>query len=428
VGPEPDEAAQAARDASLARLPFDQDRDRLDYVPPIAIVSTRDEEYAACKCTGGVMPNNFAPSPVTEAIRDDDVAKDEYELALEQDIEDEALLEDPGARKFSISSYGADYTVDSLVKRMRGGAFKIPEFQRKFVWTLKHSSKFIESLLMGLPVPGIFLYKEADTNEHLVIDGQQRLLTLQKFYDGFFNDKKFRLVGVREPWLNKTYDELEPADVLKLDDSVVHATIFKQDRPADVLDSIYFVFERINSGGIRLSPQEIRNCISYGPFTEMIKALNHYRPWRQVFGPLNNRSKDEELIVRFFALYVDGGAYVRPMNKFLSDFSDKMNKTPAARLTDLQEVFVRSIDVVATNIPRAFRLVRALNAAVFDSVMVGIAKRIADDRPVDSLRVLAAYNELLKNSDYRQSCERATATEENVRTRLNAAITTFAAV
>jgi Protein of unknown function DUF262/RiboL-PSP-HEPN len=115
------------------------------------------------------MPNNSAPSPATPAIRDDDVAKDEYELALEQDVEDEALLEDPGARKFSISSYGADYTVDSLVKRMRDGAFKIPKFQRKFVWTLKHSSKFIESLLMGLPVPGIFLYKEADTNEHLVI-------------------------------------------------------------------------------------------------------------------------------------------------------------------------------------------------------------------------------------------------------------------
>ena len=133
------------------------------------------------------MPNNS--SPVAEAIRDDNVSKDEYELALEQDIEDESLLEDPGPRKFSISSYGADYTVDSLVKRMRGGAFKIPQFQRQFVWTLKHSSKFIESLLMGLPVPGIFLYKEAETGRHLVVDGQQRLRTLQYFYNGLFLDK-----------------------------------------------------------------------------------------------------------------------------------------------------------------------------------------------------------------------------------------------
>ena len=372
------------------------------------------------------MPGN--PAPAAVAIRDDDVAKDEYELALEEDVEDEALLEDPGSRKFSISSYGADYTVDTLVKRMRGGAFKVPEFQRKFVWTLKHSSKFIESLLMGLPVPGIFLYKEADTNEHLVIDGQQRLLTLRMFYDGLFKDKKFRLEGVREPWLHKAYDELEPADVLKLDDSIVHATIFKQDSPADVLDSIYFVFERINSGGIRLSPQEIRNCISLGPFTNMIKELNHYQPWRRVFGPVNNRSKDEELIVRFFALYVDNSTYVQPMNKFLNDFSDKINKEPPGKLSEFRDVFIRSIDVVASSIPRAFRLERALNAAVFDSVMVGLAKRITTNRALDGARVLPAYNALLADAEYRQACERATANEENVRTRLDAAIAAFAAV
>src|SRR4051794_19561544 len=162
---------------------------------------------------------------IPDNIRDDDVSKDEFEIALEEGIEDDTLLEDPGVKKFTISSYGADYTVDTLVKRMRAGVFKVPPFQRAFVWTLKHSSKFIESLLMGLPVPGIFLYKEAETNEHLVIDGQQRLRTLQMFYDGIFNDKhKFRLVGVREPWLNKSYDDLDTADILKLDDSVVHAT------------------------------------------------------------------------------------------------------------------------------------------------------------------------------------------------------------
>ncbi|HQT47546.1 MAG TPA: DUF262 domain-containing protein, partial [Acidocella sp.] len=204
----------------------------------------------------------MSDSPTASEFRDDDVSKDEYDIALEEGVDDESLLENPGTKKFTISSYGADYTVDTLVKRMNAGSFKIPAFQRRFVWTLKHSSKFIESLLMGLPVPGVFLYKEADTNEHLVIDGQQRLRTLQMFYKGLFGEKKFKLVGVREPWAEKSYEELEPSDILKLDDSIVHATIFKQDSPKDVLDSIYYVFERINTGGIRLSPQEIRNCIS----------------------------------------------------------------------------------------------------------------------------------------------------------------------
>lgn len=360
------------------------------------------------------------------SIRDDDVAKDEYELALEEDVEDETLLEDPGVRKFAISSYGADYTVDSLVKRMKAGVFRIPDFQRRFVWTLKHSSKFVESLLMGLPVPGVFLYKEADTNEHLVIDGQQRLRTLQMFYDGIFQDRKFRLVSVREPWLNKSYDELDAADILKLDDSIVHATIFKQDSPKDVLDSIYFVFERINTGGIRLSPQEIRNCVSMGPFIYFIKRLNTNSAWRNVFAGINNRSKDEELIVRFLALYVNGNSYTRPMTNFLNDFSAKMNKATPDSLIALEAVFDTSIKLVEDSIPRAFRLVRALNAAVFDSVMVGVARRLAQPGRPNPPSIKAAYDHLLADADYRVACERATADEENVRIRLTKAVAAFA--
>lgn len=199
---------------------------------------------------------------------------------------------------------------------------------------------------MGLPVPGIFLYKEAATNRNLVIDGQQRLRTIQSFYNGLFAEKKFRLIGIREPWLNKSYDELSAADQLKLDDSVVHATIFQQDKPLDVLDSIYFVFERINSGGIRLSPQEIRNCINSGPFTSLVRKLNSNEDWRSIFGPVNKRCKDEELIVRFLALYKDGSSYSRPMSKFLNDFSEKMNKASPTELIDLKDKFESTIALV----------------------------------------------------------------------------------
>ncbi|KAB0264648.1 DUF262 domain-containing protein [Microvirga brassicacearum] len=364
-----------------------------------------------------------------EDIRDDDVRKDEFDLALEEGVEDETLLDDPGATKFSISSYGADYTVDSLVKRMRGEAFRVPDFQRQFVWTYKHASKFIESLLMGLPVPGIFLYKEADTNEHLVIDGQQRLRTLQAFYDGVLRGKEFKLQGVREPWLNRTYKTLDPADVLKLDDSIVHATIFKQDKPEDVLDSIYFVFERINTGGIRLSPQEIRNCVSLGPFIKRVRELNQFPAWRAVFASQNNRAKDEELIVRFFALYRDGEKYARPMNGFLNKFSAAMNEVGMDELDRLSEVFRTTIDKVNSAIgPRAFRIIRALNAAAFDAVMVGLAKRLdAGPAPSDG-EVGRAYETLVNNDEFRQACERATADEENVRKRLALATAAFAGI
>ena len=252
--------------------------------------------------------------------------EDEYELALEADVVDEALLEQPGDIKFAITSYGADYTVDTLVKRLKLEAFYVPPFQRKFVWSQRHASRFLESLLMGLPVPGIFLYKEPVTNRHLVVDGQQRLRTLEYFYKGTFLEKKFRLTGVRDEWNNKSYEELSDADKLKLDDSTVHATILQQGEPKNSKKSLHFVFERINSGGIRLSPQEIRNCISDGPLLAVIREMNDDINWRSVFGEHRNaRLKDQELILRFLAMHERSDRYARPMREFLNDFADEYN-------------------------------------------------------------------------------------------------------
>ena len=125
--------------------------------------------------------------------------EDEYKLGLEADVEDESAEEATSEASFSITSYGADYTVDGLVKRMNTESFFVPRFQRGFVWSQRHASRFIESLLMGLPVPGVFLYKDED-NRHLVVDGQQRLRTLQYFYCGLFLEKNLRLVGVSPKW------------------------------------------------------------------------------------------------------------------------------------------------------------------------------------------------------------------------------------
>lgn len=101
---------------------------------------------------------------------------------------------------YSIASYGADYPVDALVKRIRSGDIYVPTFQREFVWSLKQASRFIESLLLGLPVPGIVLAREVDTNRHLVIDGQQRLISLTSFYNDRIKirgqEKVFSLTGV----------------------------------------------------------------------------------------------------------------------------------------------------------------------------------------------------------------------------------------
>lgn len=354
---------------------------------------------------------------------------DEFDAAKQDGVEDEALKSDAIVNNFSITSYGADYTVDTLIKRLRQGAFIIPKFQRGYVWSHTHASKFIESLLMGLPVPGIFLYKQ-DDNKHLVIDGQQRLRTLEAFYSGVFGEKKFRLVGVNSKWIGKTYDDLEPSDQLKIDDSVVHATIFRQDEPSDALDSVYFVFERINTGGMRLSPQEIRNCIATGPFVDMVAELNKNVEWREIFGgPENKRAKDQELILRFFAMYEDGEGYYRSMTKFLNDYAAKKNKSPATDLSIQAQLFEKTISTVFAAVgPKAFRPSRSLNAAVFDSVMVGLATRLSHDPLPSATDVADAYVKLLNDKKFEDYWVRATADEDSVKQRLKMAKEAFGSI
>ena len=167
--------------------------------------------------------------------------------------------------RYAISSYGADYPVDGLVKRIKDGAIYVPKFQREFVWDIKDASRFVESLLLGLPVPSIFLSKEFDTGKLLVVDGQQRLLSLQYFYEGIWKPTgaQFRLKGVQADFEGKTYQTLQDENRRQLDDAILHAIVFKQDEPSEDESSVYEVFQRLNTGGKKLTPQEVRSAVHH---------------------------------------------------------------------------------------------------------------------------------------------------------------------
>lgn len=152
---------------------------------------------------------------------------------------DDFIEEEENVFRFSITSYGVDYTVDTIVNRLGKGAILIPDFQRDYVWSLKDASRFIESLILGLPVPGVFFSQEKETNKMLVIDGQQRLKSLQFFYSKKFNNQLFKLKGVQEDLEGKTIDELDENDRIKLDDSVIHATVIKQD--AQLMTTVAYI-------------------------------------------------------------------------------------------------------------------------------------------------------------------------------------------
>ncbi|NBC31925.1 MAG: DUF262 domain-containing protein [Alphaproteobacteria bacterium] len=358
---------------------------------------------------------------------DDVLVRDEAEEESEdKNVIDEAAREPSEPVIFGISSYGADYTAELLVKRMRTGVYIVPPFQRAYVWPLRMASRFIESLMLGLPVPSIFLYKEEDTGKHLIIDGHQRLKTLQYFFDGTIGEKRFRLMDVQKRWVGKTYEDLDEIDRQNLDDALIHMIIFKQDAPSEDNTSIYHVFERLNTGGTKLYSQEIRNCVSHGAFVGLLEELNKIDEWRSIYGPINKRLKDQELILRFLGLYFEIESYKRPMNEFLNRFMKKHRKMSEETAASFTQVFTHTIGYAHRVLgSRAFRPERSLNAAVYDSVMVGLARRLDNPVDPDPEAIQAAYQRLLKNQQYKDAFTRSTADEESVATRLKLATEAF---
>jgi len=357
----------------------------------------------------------------------------------EEVVDDFDEINEPVPTAFSITSYGADYPVDGLIQRIVQGDVVIPifnadpvdgqtavNFQREFVWRKPQADRFIESLLLGLPVPGIFLVKEPN-GKLLVLDGHQRLRSLAAFYRGVFQGKEFTLDNIQPRWKGKSYSTLNADDRRRLNDSIIHATIVRQDEPSEDQSSIYLIFERLNSGGTLLQPQEIRVALYHGEFAALLSQLNNNAAWRELYGKPSPRLKDIELILRFFALYFRAPNYKRPMKEFLNKFMAYNQSLTKHSSDQLVGIFDGAVSAIRQNLgSNAFRPQRSVNAAVVDSIMVGIANRLADGRPIkDGNALKKSFEYLLESPDYKSRINRATADEENVRERLALATHAF---
>lgn len=336
---------------------------------------------------------------------------DSEDVEIVSDPEDETL-----AVGYSITSYGLDFDVDGLIRRIERDDIYIPNFQRAFVWTQAISSRFIESLLLGLPVPGIFLYR-AEGGKYEVIDGQQRLKTLQMFRSGKFNNRIFRLEGLESRFNHKSYSELLGSDRRQLEDSIIHATIIRQDAPDDSGSSKFSIFERINTSARPLSAQEIRSAIFQSDFNCLLSELNSDPSWRILFGKVHSRKRDEELILRFLALYYCFREYETPMKRFLNSFMHINQNLEVYSAKQISSLFHSTVHTILDQIgPKSFKLVRAVNAALCDSLMVGVARRL-EHGPVQS-GLQHQYDKLLNNEEFVSSISKGTSQNENVRRRI----------
>jgi len=342
---------------------------------------------------------------------------------------------------FSITAYGADYPVDSLVKRIESGDIIVPRFnwepdqnseivgfQREYVWPRTKADRFIESLLLGLPVPGIFLVKET-SGRFLVLDGHQRLFSLHAFCQGIIHGEEYRLDGVQVRFQDKRYKDLDVEDRRRIDDSIIHATVIRQDEPTDDQSSIYSIFERLNTGGVNLQPQEIRVALYHGELVRVLQDLNSNSSWRNLYGGKSVRLKDMEMILRFFAFFYYSDQYKSPMKDFLNRYMASNRNLQRQTKEQLTKTFVDTVSLLETTIgTRAFRPIRAVNAATIDSIMTGLAHRLTKGPIEDKATLIKKYETLIKSKEYLAAIETGTSQESNVISRLKLSLDAFAEI
>lgn len=357
------------------------------------------------------------------------LADEELEDKIEDNLEDDDE-EDSLPSRFSISVSRRDFDVEGIVRRLKNEDIEIPDFQRNYVWKPKQASRLIESLLLGLPVPGIFMSIEPETKKMLVLDGQQRLISLRSFYDGKFPNSRtaFCLKGVHQKFERETYKSLKDADRRQLDNSVLSATIVEPRHNNE--DSIYYIFERLNTGGTLLKPQEIRACIYHGEINELIHKLNKNDYWRELFGKdVDKNKKDQELILRFLALYFDGNNYKPPLKEFLNKYMKGNRHLKLQSEEQISKAFIETIEVVHQGISnKAFHPQKVFSPTLFEAVMVGIARRLEQGaiKNFDELREW--YNYLLNEEKFVAVSAkiRDLTSEHNIKERLRLGTEAFA--
>ena len=342
---------------------------------------------------------------------------------------------------FNITSWGADLSFRELINMYDDDELLKPELQRKYVWEKPEASRFIESILLGLPIPSIFLANTSDNNK-LIIDGYQRIMTVYDFVKKgvFSKDKKaFKLTNnkkINHRWRGKSYTELTELDQKKIRQTTIHAVIFEQKHPKENDSSLFQIFERINTSGKILKSQEIRNCVYQGNLNKLLFKLNKNETWRSLYGSAeeDSRMSDLEFILRFFALAQDE---IKNKNEgqislklFLNEFMGNKENNKKNKIETFENDFTNTINQINTFIGiNAFKNINSENIylnrfhpTIFDSISIATnytIKRGVDISKIENLD--QKHIELLSNEKFKEYSSNRTTNIENINGRINLA-------
>ena len=346
------------------------------------------------------------------------------------DLQDDPLLFWQRKQRELVSSM-VDYNLGTLVSLIAGGTIDLsPHYQRRFRWDLTRQSKLIESFLMNVPIPPVFL-NEDEYGQYSVIDGKQRLHAISDYFRGAYELQGLEvfseLIGFRMEDLPR---QMQMA--LKARASLRAIIILRQSDPDVQLE----VFQRLNSGGVKLNPQEVRNSAYPGPLNDLVLELSTTPLFHRLLGiPKNKRSaiyddmRDAELVLRYFAFKDTWETFHGSMKHLLDRYMRDNRNMPEQDLAALRTHFMRTITTVNEIFGEAaFRRFlpeknvwrKQILASLYDAEMFGSQGIHGPFSAGYRDSFIARFKLLFEDPAFKRSMEAATNNPGNFRSRIAA--------
>ena len=347
----------------------------------------------------------------------------------QQDFAEGILSIPPEQRKLHTETY--DFTVDTVVERLENKTVFIPEFQRKYVWKDTQASRLIESLIIQCPIPVIYLNQES--NETLaVIDGNQRLTSIARYLKNEFTLKGLtaypELEGLR-------FHELDPRFQRHIRNRTLRCIVILKDTHPQVK---FDVFERLNTGAVKLTPQELRHGIYYGDLITLATKVANETKFAQALDIKDDkRMKAEELILRYWALSENYEAYRKPLAGFINTYAEQSRHLSDQQKSYLEESFVSTLTKVREVFGEfAFKIYdekgnveSRFNSALYDGEMLGVRQTVMEGLRFKTPKQIHAglVSVMRKDENFRRAIGQATSDEGQLRIRVGAMKKLFAA-
>lgn len=302
-----------------------------------------------------------------------------------------------------------------------------PEFQRESdVWTQVKKSRLIESVLLGLPLPSFYFSEDPETNKLLVVDGLQRLCA----FSDFCITKKLKLKGMQfltalEGW---TYDKLDRTQIRRIKSLKVTLNTLRKNTPQRVK---LVIFQRVNTAGVPLTPQEMRNALYQKKATDLLKGMAKLDSFRKATGGKipSKRMTDCDFANRFVAFYLYRKEYDGNLDEFMGDALENINKMSQKEIDSIHDTFDRSMKICYKLLgntafkrpdPQKTNSFLKTNKAIFEVLSVSIAQLSESEQEILVQRKARFQNEiysLFMNEDFIKSITSGTAKTPQVEYR-----------